>query len=120
MKKTLSNRLEREISRHEASLTKMADKRMLDLCREFESKVPYHTLSIQFGMGTELVEIDKEMLDMWDSPPRWRKRDMGCLTFIEDALRDVTEITFGYTRACPNDILSLTKQRRKDGITKNS
>jgi len=78
-----------ELARHEQVILALANKRLREFVRDQWDDTP---LKLKFGMGTCYVEVNGVQEDESDFPE------------IEEALRDVDDLTDGYRRACPNDI----------------
>jgi hypothetical protein len=87
----LQKQYDQELARHEQAILALANMRLHDFTKEWQQEYTL-PLKLSFGMGTVYVEVDGQQAYEEDYPE------------LEEALRDVDDITDGYRRACPADI----------------
>jgi len=88
-----------ELDRHKRRIESLADIRLTRLKKLFDGKFREHSLTIMFGNGSELVEVDGHAVKIWDTPP------IASMTWeVINAIKDVREITDCYRLGCPTDV----------------
>ena len=118
-------RAERTRDKFGAELERIADARTAELVREFRKRFPRRALCVVFGMGSECVAIDGNLLYVHDrddwrySGPRGLSigsddpRGVRVLGFIAEAIADVWAICNDYRDASANDIMSNPPESAK-------
>jgi len=102
------------IRKHAATqIGRLADRRLRQLVPLWREKFPTRNLKIIFGMGSESITIDGQFYhprhmindDHWEGET---------FSIVDDAIRDVIDLTNGYRDGCPDDfVIGPIKARSK-------
>ena len=122
---TLKKKADEARARSHAQISKLADQCLQQLIPWWHQKFPTRQLHIIFGMGNEHISIDGRSYYPAPFPPHPaapgggthaqlnRRNRLNWPEFVppelfmpvDQALRDVIDITNGYRDGCPNDIV---------------